>query len=90
MRWINKIIVHCSDSPAGRNDKAADIDLWHKEKGWKKIGYHYVVDLDGKIGRGREEWEEGAHCKGKKLHSIVLCYIGGGGGKVAGEPAKEV
>lgn len=89
MRWINKIIVHCSDSPAGRNDKAADIDRWHKEKGWKKIGYHYVVDLDGKIEKGREDWEIGAHCKGQNLHSIGVCYIGGGGGKDTRTPAQK-
>ena len=90
MRWINKIIVHCSDSPAGRNDKAADIDRWHKEKGWKKkIGYHYVVDLDGKIEKGREDWEVGAHCKGQNLHSIGVCYIGGGEEKTQGHQPKK-
>ena len=77
MRWINKIIVHCSDSPAGRNDKAADLDLWHKEKGWKKIGYHYVVYLDGSIHKGRNEEVVGAHCEGHNAHSIGVCYIGG-------------
>lgn len=77
MRWINKIIVHCSDSPFGRDDSAADIDRWHKAKGWKSIGYHYVVRLDGKIEKGRTESAVGAHCIGQNLHSIGVCYIGG-------------
>ena len=48
MRIINEIIVHCSDTPEGRNDKAEDIRRWHVNgNGWSDIGYHYVVDLDG-------------------------------------------
>lgn len=77
MRWINKIIVHCSDSPYMRDDSAADIDAWHRQRGFRKIGYHYVVRLDGRIEKGREEREVGAHCKTQNLHSIGVCYIGG-------------
>jgi len=40
MRKIDRIIVHCSDSLFG---DAALIDRWHKERGWKSIGYHYVI-----------------------------------------------
>lgn len=77
MRWINKIIVHCSDSPFGRNDKAKDIDLWHKAKGWSGIGYHFVIDLDGTIEKGRDVRKIGAHCLTQNNHSIGVCYIGG-------------
>ena len=41
MRKINKIIVHCSASDWGN---AAEIDKWHKERGWSGIGYHYVIN----------------------------------------------
>ena len=44
MRRISSIIVHCSDSPWG---SAKVIDKWHKQKGWREIGYHFVV-LNGK------------------------------------------
>ena len=77
MRWINKIIVHCSDSPYMRDDSAKDIDAWHRQRGFRKIGYHYVVRLDGRIEKGREEWEMGAHCKKQNYCSIGVCYIGG-------------
>ncbi|MBI3582376.1 MAG: N-acetylmuramoyl-L-alanine amidase [Nitrospinae bacterium] len=40
MREIKKIIIHCSDSEFG---DAALIDRCHKERGWKGIGYHYVI-----------------------------------------------
>ena len=40
MRKINRIIVHCSDSLWG---DAAEIDRWHRGRGWKGIGYHFVI-----------------------------------------------
>jgi len=39
-REIKKVIIHCSDSEFG---DAALIDRWHKERGWKGIGYHFVI-----------------------------------------------
>lgn len=77
MRTINEIIVHCTATPEGKDFKAKDIDRWHKERGWKKIGYHYVIDLDGTIEKGRGENEVGAHCNGRNAHSIGVVYVGG-------------
>jgi len=77
MRKITEIIIHCSATEAGADFSAFDIDKWHKAQGWSKIGYHYVVRLDGTIERGRPESEVGAHCKGHNQHSIGVCYIGG-------------
>jgi len=37
----------------GQESSAADIDGWHKDKGWKGIGYHYVVRRDGTVEPGR-------------------------------------
>lgn len=77
MREIDKIIVHCSATPEGRDVSAATIDKWHKERGWSGIGYHYVVRLDGSIEYGRMVDKVGAHCKGHNKSSIGICYIGG-------------
>lgn len=77
MRIIRDIIVHCSATEAGQNIKASTIDAWHRARGFKQIGYHYVVDLDGTIERGRPVSLAGAHCKGRNAHSIGVCYIGG-------------
>ncbi len=40
MRRIDEIILHCSGSEFGN---AQLIDVWHREKGFKSIGYHFVV-----------------------------------------------
>jgi len=77
MRKIDKIIVHCSATAAGKDFGASDIDRWHRARGFNSIGYHYVVRLDGRVERGRDESEVGAHCKGQNAHSIGVCYIGG-------------
>ena len=77
MRTIKEIIIHCADTPEGRDNKAADIDRWHKQRGFDCIGYHYVIDLDGTIEAGRDTECIGAHCKGHNTNSIGICYIGG-------------
>lgn len=77
MRKINKIIVHCSATPEGREVTVEEIDKWHKANGWKGIGYHYVIYLDGSIHEGRDEKEVGAHCASQNTNSIGVCYIGG-------------
>jgi len=77
MRKITEIIVHCTATPAGRDVSAADIDRWHRERGFRCIGYHYVVRLDGRVERGREENAMGAHCAGHNAASIGVAYVGG-------------
>ncbi|MBZ4674585.1 MAG: N-acetylmuramoyl-L-alanine amidase [Dysgonamonadaceae bacterium] len=77
MRRIDKIILHCSATPEGKHFTVADIDRWHRERGWKGIGYHYVIYLDGSIHKGRPEEIIGAHCSGQNAYSIGICYIGG-------------
>lgn len=77
MRKITEIIVHCSATPEGQNFTVEDIDRWHKQKGWQGIGYHYVIELDGSVHKGRNEEVIGAHCLGHNTYSIGVCYIGG-------------
>ena len=77
MRQINKLIVHCSATQEGRELDAAEINRWHLKRGWKGIGYHYVILLDGIIEYGRNIYEQGAHVKNHNKGSIGICYIGG-------------
>lgn len=77
MRKIDKIIVHCTATPAGRPVSVADIDRWHRARGFNSIGYHYVVGLDGAVDKGRDISLPGAHCKGLNATSIGVVYVGG-------------
>mgnify|MGYP002569076850 CR=1 FL=1 len=77
MRKINLIVIHCSATRAGQNITAADIDCWHRARGFWSIGYHYVIRLDGTIEPGRDVTLDGAHCMGWNQRSIGICYVGG-------------
>ena len=77
MRAITEIIVHCSATAEGKQFTVADIDRWHRERGFRKIGYHYVIYLDGSVHAGRSESETGAHCLEHNARSIGVCYVGG-------------
>ncbi|MDR1089580.1 MAG: N-acetylmuramoyl-L-alanine amidase [Prevotella sp.] len=77
MRKIDKIIIHCSATKAGRHFTVEDIDRWHKARGFAGIGYHYVIYLDGSVHRGRPEDQTGAHTQGQNSSSVGICYIGG-------------
>ena len=77
MRKINRIIIHCTATPEGRDHTAKEIDRWHKAQGWPGIGYHYVIRLDGTVENGRPIDKAGAHVKGHNADSIGVVYVGG-------------
>lgn len=74
---VQEIILHCSATREGQFISTNDIDRWHRQRGFNKIGYHYVIYLDGSIHKGREDNENGAHCTGHNSKAIGVCYIGG-------------
>lgn len=87
MRKVDEVIIHCSATrpdwmqDMGSLSKVAEIRRWHVEgNGWSDIGYHYVIDRNGKIREGRLEQRVGAHVKGRNANSIGICLIGGFGG----------
>lgn len=77
MRKIDKIILHCSATRAGRNFTVEDIASWHRQRGFTTIGYHFVIYLDGTVHKGRDINVIGAHTVGQNAYSIGICYIGG-------------
>lgn len=77
MRAISQIIIHCSATFPGQKVTREMIESWHKARGFNEIGYHYLIDIDGTIIKGRDLDKPGAHCKGQNLDSVGICYIGG-------------
>lgn len=77
MRTINEIIVHCTATTQGTHVTVADVDKLHRKRGFRCIGYHYLVYLDGSVHVGRSEEQIGAHCTGHNAKSIGVCYVGG-------------
>ena len=74
---VKEIILHCSATPEGKDFTVDDIKKWHLQRGFKDIGYHYVIYRDGTVKKGRKDNENGAHCVGHNSTALGICYIGG-------------
>jgi len=74
---IEYIIIHCSATPPSMDIGAPEIDQWHRQRGWRGIGYHYVIRRDGTRESGRPETRAGAHAHGYNTKSLGICMVGG-------------
>jgi len=78
MRALKRIILHCTATPEGKHFDVDTIRRWHvKDRGWKDIGYHYVIYIDGSVHEGRPIEQAGAHTSGHNADSIGITYVGG-------------
>jgi len=77
MRPLNRIILHSTATPEGRDVTVETIRSWHLDRGWRDIGYHYVIYRNGAIKLGRPLSEQGAHTLGHNEDSIGVVYVGG-------------
>lgn len=59
MREIKRIYIHHSQSP--KTTTLNQIKEWHLANGWSDIGYHYVINGEGVVKRGRDNSIPGAH-----------------------------
>ena len=81
---VTEIILHCADTRPDWMDghplveKVAEIRRWHvQQRGWRDIGYHWVIDRDGAVAPGRPETEIGAHVERHNRGTIGICLLGG-------------
>lgn len=77
MRDIDRIVVHCSATSPGMDIGVAEIDAWHRDRGFAGIGYHFVIRRGGRVEDGRLVEQPGAHAKGYNKNSIGVCLAGG-------------
>lgn len=75
MRTINYIAVHCT--AGSQQQTIADLERGFKRKGWKKPGYHYVVEANGNIVQLLDDAQVSNGVKGYNSVSINVAYIGG-------------
>ena len=75
MRRITKIICHHTATPSG-STSVEGVRRAHLGRGWDDIGYHYLVDTDGRLRVGRRVGKVGAHCKGENGFSIGISLMG--------------
>ena len=90
MRPITEIIVHCTatrpDWWAGKSpvQRVAEVRRWHvtpkpEGRGFKNIGYHYLIDRNGVIVPGRPLDQNGAHVIERNIGTIGVALFGGHG-----------
>jgi N-acetyl-anhydromuramyl-L-alanine amidase AmpD len=77
MRNLNLIVIHCSATREGVDYSVDTIRQWHKARGFRDVGYHFVIGIDGTVRKGRPIEQSGAHAKGYNSESVGVCYIGG-------------
>ena len=72
---VKRIIVHHSASDRDSTTPQI-IYRWHRERGWRDIGYQFIITGDGALHCGRPENQSGAHTKGHNRSSIGVCVTG--------------
>jgi len=80
-REVDYIVLHTAAHGNKENNydtSAEQINDWHLERGWRGIGYHFVIRHNGDIEEGRELERTGAHAKGLNTDSIGICMSGHG------------
>ncbi len=64
MSLITHVVMHCSASEFGN---VALIDKWHKERGMKGIGYHFVIENGKPAAHQVDRARDGMVSVGRKL-----------------------
>jgi len=82
------LVIHCTDTPAGRIVSGDDIRQWHiKERGWSRVGYRDLILLNGLVENLHEfdhdnevdPWEITNGAAGYNSIAAHICYVGGKG-----------
>lgn len=65
-------------TPPATTLTSSDIDRRDRQKGYRGIGYHYVIRRDGVVETGRPEEQTSMHDPmGNARQCIAVCLIGG-------------
>ncbi len=80
---IDRITVHHDGMPpvriasmAAAATRIEQIRRGHRRNGWADIGYHYIVDPQGRVWEGRPITLQGAHVKNQNPHNLGVLVLG--------------
>lgn len=80
LKNINRIILHVLETKRSMDVGVDTVRLWHKNRGFDDVGYHFIIRFNGDIEIGRPMDVVGAHTKGHNIHSLGIALEGGYGG----------
>ena len=75
-RWVNKVFIHCSASDNFMHDNIETIRHWHMLRGFNDIGYHFYINKEGIILKGRDIEKNPAAQEGHNTGSVAICLGG--------------
>lgn len=75
-REIDRVFIHCSASDHDHHDDVSVMRNWHKNRGWRDVGYHFFIKKDGTIQKGRDVELTPAAQKGHNTATIAICLHG--------------
>lgn len=74
----NFLVVHCTATAPHVDVGVKEVREWHiKQRGFKDIGYHYLIRRDGTVEMGRPTWAIGSHVEGHNWEAVGVCLVGG-------------
>lgn len=90
MSRLERLVIHCTATPEGREVTAGDIRRWHtapppEGRGWRQVGYTDLIHLDGQVERlvaNNEDarvdpWEVTNGAAGYNATGRHIVYVGG-------------
>ena len=91
MARLKRLVIHCTDTPEGREVSSADIRHWHCDpkskggRGWRQVGYTDMIHLNGGVERlvknnedeNVDPWEVTNGASGFNSSSRHVVYVGG-------------
>ena len=78
-RKVDKVFIHCtaySHQDLFGGDLVNAIRGWHQKRGWSDIGYHYLIDCQGKLLTGRNIEQIPAAQYMHNSRTIAICLDG--------------
>lgn len=75
-RAIDRVFLHCSASDFSEHDNVETLRRWHKERGWRDVGYHFFIRKDGEVEHGRSLEDPPAAQQGHNTATIAICLHG--------------
>lgn len=77
-RRVNRVFLHCTASDANLRGRKllAEVNRWHRERGFTGIGYHFLIDDAGEVLTGRDLERTPAAQYGHNKDTIAICTHG--------------
>lgn len=85
---INHLTIHCTATPEGRPNTAAEVTAWDIKR-FGQPSYHWVIELDGAVRRTLQDDQRGAHVANHNTGNIGIAYVGGVENLAAGGKPKD-